>query len=95
MTIEMVDRLVHTEAGPVSTAIGGSGPDLILRASRQVDLYDGELAEHGLGRPWRYGIRMSPADEKIVLPAEPGAKYFIMVRSFSGEGNYPLTVENA
>lgn len=30
MTIEMVDRLVHTEAGPVSTAIGGSGPDLIL-----------------------------------------------------------------
>ncbi len=30
MTIELTERLVHTERGPVSAAIGGSGPDMVL-----------------------------------------------------------------
>ena len=35
------------------------GWELIRRASLQVDLLDGELAEYGLSRPWEYGIHLA------------------------------------
>lgn len=35
------------------------------------------------------------ADERILIPAESGATYFVMVRSFDGAGDYTLKVEPA
>src|SRR5262249_57364429 len=41
-----------------------NGPEAILRASRQVDLYDVET-----GRPYAAGIHMLPEEQAIVLLA--------------------------
>jgi agmatinase len=42
------------------------GPAAIRAASPQLDLYDPLLAEHGLGRPWQWGIHMLADDPEIV-----------------------------
>lgn len=48
-------------AATVSYGAGAErGPEVILRASRQVDLYDLQT-----GRPWQRGIHMLPADPRI------------------------------
>jgi agmatinase len=41
------------------------GPEAIREASRQLDLYDPELAEIGLARPWVFGLHMTAADPQI------------------------------
>lgn len=41
------------------------GPEAIREASKQLDLYDAELAEIGLARPWVFGLHMQRADEEI------------------------------
>lgn len=41
------------------------GPAAIRAASPQLDLFDPVLAEHGLGRPWQWGIHMLPEDPEI------------------------------
>ena len=41
------------------------GPEAIREASRQLDLYDAELHELGLARPWVYGLHMTPCDPDI------------------------------
>ncbi len=42
-----------------------NGPQAILDASPQLDLFDAEYAEHGLARPWEFGIHMEAASAKI------------------------------
>ncbi len=41
------------------------GPASIREASGQLDLYDPELAIHGLARPWVFGMHMLPEDPKV------------------------------
>lgn len=41
------------------------GPAAIRRASAQLDLFDLELAELGLGAPWRYGIALEDIDPSL------------------------------
>lgn len=41
------------------------GPKTILEASPQLDLFDADFAEHGLPRPWEFGIYMEPESAKI------------------------------
>lgn len=41
------------------------GPKAILDASPQLDLLDAEYAEHGLSRPWEFGIHMEGESAKI------------------------------
>lgn len=41
------------------------GPEAIREASRQLDLYDVELHELGLARPWVYGLHMTGSDPEI------------------------------
>ncbi len=41
------------------------GPAAIRTASAQLDLYDPELAAHGLARPWVYGLHMLPEDPRV------------------------------
>lgn len=41
------------------------GPAAIREASGQLDLYDPELAVHGLARPWVFGIHMLAEDPKV------------------------------
>jgi agmatinase len=41
------------------------GPKAILDASPQLDLFDGEFSEHGLARPWEFGIHMERPAAKI------------------------------
>lgn len=41
------------------------GPEAIREASRQLDLYDPELAELGLARPWTFGLHMFPQDRMV------------------------------
>ena len=41
------------------------GPAAIRSASTQLDLYDPELAAHGLARPWLYGMHMLPEDPRV------------------------------
>ena len=42
-----------------------AGPEAIRIASPQLDLFDPELAELGIGEPWHYGIFMRPEDETV------------------------------
>ncbi|MCR9165119.1 MAG: agmatinase family protein [Nannocystaceae bacterium] len=41
------------------------GPAAIRSASLQLDLYDAELAVHGLARPWVFGVNMLPEDDRV------------------------------
>jgi agmatinase len=41
------------------------GPKAILRASPQLDLFDADLAPHGLPRPWEFGIWMEPESARV------------------------------
>ncbi len=41
------------------------GPQAIREASPQLDLYDPELAELGLARPWTFGVHMLAADPQV------------------------------
>jgi agmatinase len=41
------------------------GPEAIRDASGQLDLFDPELAELGLARPWVFGLHMTPDDPQI------------------------------
>ncbi|MBV1857413.1 MAG: agmatinase family protein [Nannocystaceae bacterium] len=41
------------------------GPSAIREASGQLDLYDPELAAHGLARPWVYGMHMLAEDPQV------------------------------
>jgi len=41
------------------------GPAAVREASAQLDLYDAELAGHGLGRPWTYGVHMLAEDARV------------------------------
>lgn len=52
----------------VTTSYGrgtAKGPKAILDASPQLDLFDAEFAEHGLSRPWEFGIHMEAISAKI------------------------------
>lgn len=74
---------------PETLAITIDGPD-----DADFDLYVRK------GQPptetiWDFRAFTVSADEKITIPAEAGEKYFVMVRSFSGDGNYTLKVEEA
>ena len=42
---------------------------------------------------WDFRAFTVSSDEKITFPAEAGAKYFLMVRSFEGSGDFELKVE--
>lgn len=41
------------------------GPEAVRLASDQLDLYDAELAAHGLARPWTFGVHMLPEDPQL------------------------------
>jgi agmatinase len=41
------------------------GPEVIRRASPQLDLFDAELEALGIGEPWRYGIHMRAEDPLV------------------------------
>jgi len=41
------------------------GPAAIREASAQLDLYDPELAAHGLARPWVFGLHMQDEDARV------------------------------
>ena len=41
------------------------GPAAVREASAQLDLYDPELAQHGLARPWVYGLHLLPEDPRV------------------------------
>ncbi len=41
------------------------GPAAIRTASEQLDLYDPELAVHGLARPWVFGLHMLPEEVRV------------------------------
>jgi agmatinase len=41
------------------------GPAAIREASPQLDLFDVELAAHGLARPWAFGIHMRDEDPRV------------------------------
>ncbi|MSP26066.1 MAG: agmatinase family protein [Myxococcales bacterium] len=43
----------------------GRGPEAILRASAQVDLFDLELESFGVPEPYRAGIAMLPVDDEV------------------------------
>lgn len=52
----------------VTTSYGrgtAKGPKTILDASPQLDLFNAELAPHGLARPWEFGIHMEKIDARI------------------------------
>jgi hypothetical protein len=74
---------------PANLSIKLDGPD-----DADFDLYVRKGAQPTVN-DWDFRAFTVSADEKIVLPAEAGEKYFIMVRSFNGDGNYSLTVESA
>jgi len=42
-----------------------NGPKAILEASPQLDLFDAALLEHGLARPWEYGIFMEEPSSRL------------------------------
>lgn len=42
------------------------GPAAIRRASSQLDLFDLDMAELGLGNPWRYGVCLEDIDHTVV-----------------------------
>ncbi len=44
---------------------------------------------------WDFRAYTVAADERITFPAEAGASYFVMVRSYDGAGDYQLRVEPA
>jgi len=65
-----LDAHVHVLPVPYEATTsyrGGTslGPDAVLAASHQVDLFDLELAGLGLGEPWRAGIWMAPIDARL------------------------------
>lgn len=74
---------------PAKLSIKLDGPD-----DADFDLYV-RKGEPPTVDAWDFRAFTVSADEKIVLPAEAGAKYFIMVRSFNGDGEYTLTVDSA
>jgi hypothetical protein len=74
---------------PANLSIKLDGPD-----DADFDLYVRKGAQPTVN-DWDFRAFTVSADEKIVLPAEAGEQYFIMVRSFNGDGNYSLTVESA
>ena len=41
------------------------GPASVREASEQLDLYDPELATHGLARPWVFGVHMLAEDPRV------------------------------
>ncbi len=41
------------------------GPKAVREASAQLDLYDPELALHGLAQPWAFGLHMLPEDARV------------------------------
>ncbi|NBO37871.1 hypothetical protein EBU99_04730 [bacterium] len=50
------------------------GPMAIFDASPQLDLFDGDLAEHGLPRPWEFGIFMEQPAARIKALNKEGSQ---------------------
>lgn len=44
---------------------------------------------------WDYRAYTMSSDEQITFPAEVGAKYFVMVKSYQGSGDFALKVQSA
>lgn len=74
---------------PGSLAIKLDGPD-----EADFDLYVRKGAEP-TEDDWDFRAFTVSADEQIVFPTESGEKYYVLVRSYSGAGDFTLTVEEA
>lgn len=72
---------------PQTLAIVLDGPD-----DSDFDLYVRKGAEP-TENEWDWRAFSVSADERILVPADPGETYFVMVRSFEGSGDYTLRVE--
>ena len=74
---------------PQTLAIVLDGPD-----DADFDLYVRKGAEPTVSE-WDWRAFSISADERVLVPADPSEKYFVMVRSFEGAGDYTLRVEPA
>ena len=74
---------------PVELVIKLDGPD-----DADFDLYVRKGSPPTIS-DWDFRAFTVSSDETIRLPAETGVNYFVMVRSYSGDGDFTLRVESA
>lgn len=74
---------------PAALAIVLDGPE-----GADFDLYVRRNAP-ATRQEWDFRAFSASADERLIIPAEAGVRYFVLVDSFSGAGNYTLRVEPA
>jgi agmatinase len=60
------------------------GPAAIREASPQLDLFDVELAAHGLARPWAFGIHMRAEDPRVRAWNERASEHALRVLAHDG-----------
>lgn len=61
------------------------GPRAILEASPQLDLFDAELGQLGLARPWEYGLFMEPEDPAVLAANQEACKLSAPIIASGGE----------
>jgi agmatinase len=60
------------------------GPAAIRQASPQLDLFDVELAAHGLARPWAFGIHMRADDPRVQTWNAQASEHALRVLAHDG-----------
>ncbi len=83
------EEVVYKLKVPSTLAIKIDGPD-----DADFDLYV-RKGEPPTVNDWDFRAFTASADEKIVIPAQAGEQYFVMVRSYSGTGDFTLKVDDA
>jgi agmatinase len=61
------------------------GPRAILEASPQLDLFDAELGQLGLARPWEYGLFMESEDPAVLAANSEACKLSAPIIASGGE----------
>ncbi len=83
------DTATFEVTAPAQLAVTLEGPD-----DADFDLYV-RKGERPTLDVWDFRAFTVSSNERILVPAEAGATYFVMVASFDGAGNYTLRVESA
>jgi len=81
------DKAVFDVEVPGTLAVSIDGP-----ANADFDLYV-RKGEPPTLEQWDYRAYTVSSDETIAFPVEAGARYYVMVRSYDGSGNFKLKVQ--